>query len=88
MVYVALTPQGARDAVEACVAGGHALWIASDCLLDADVAAARSRGVRITTFSALPAGVGDQPLESALETIELHHPSELIWVERRVERID
>ena len=87
MVYLAFTAQGAREAVEACVATKGALWVASDCLLAPELQAIRARGIAVNEFLSLSSAATPEEIQDAVAALEQQHPSETIWVQHDPRRL-
>jgi hypothetical protein len=83
MVYLALDSEGAREAVEVCSVTKSALWVTADSMLEADLQAARQKGISVTNFSSLTSNATSEEIRDAVGTIREHHPSETIWIQDR-----
>ena len=79
MVFLAITPAGLKDALREASGSGSAVWCGTDAISEEDFAALR--GAYLTRL-AYELGARDPlVLEDALDTIDQHHPSEVVWIE-------
>jgi hypothetical protein len=79
MVYLALTPQGLREILEAPKAATKPIWCGADALSASEFAELGRSNVTRFCYSF---GKADKAtIKGALSTIEEHHPGERIWVE-------
>lgn len=82
MVFLAITPGGLKDALREAASCGTAVWCGADAVSEADFAA--QKGQSLTRF-AYELGARDPlALEGAFDTIDQHHPGEVVWVEAAV----
>jgi hypothetical protein len=81
MVYLALNRESALQILTLAKSTGDAVWIGSDAISEAEYQQFGSDGVKLSRFIYALTGVATSVLDEALETIELHHPGELIWVQ-------
>ncbi|WP_156116553.1 hypothetical protein [Massilia sp. 9096] len=79
MVYLALTPEGLKEILDASKAGKDPVWRSADALSKADFEKLE-RG-NVTRFTYSLANVDKATIEGALATIEEHHPGERVWIE-------
>ena len=79
MVYLALTPQGLQEILEASEAANTSVWCGADALSETEFEKLE-RG-NVTRFSYSFKNVDKATIECALSTIEDHHPGERIWIE-------
>jgi hypothetical protein len=84
MVYLALTPEGVRQAVSAGLADGSYVWIGADGTSEADCKASWGKGLKISRFVYPLANATTDVVAGALDTIAEHHPGQTIWVEARL----
>jgi len=82
MVYLALTPQGLRDILDASEAVKTPIWCSADALSEAEFEKLE-RG-NITRFTYSFADADTATIQDALATIEEHHPGERVWIESAV----
>lgn len=85
MVYLALTPQGLQeilDALDALDAANTPVWCGADAVPEAEFDKLE-RG-NITRFNYSFAGADMATMQGALATIEEHHPGERVWIESAV----
>ena len=81
MVYLALTPIGARDVVALAASGKIAVWLNAGALDATEVRRLRESGLNISTFSR-PINLSDaEAIAHAVATICTHHPGQTVWVE-------
>ena len=78
MVFLALSPKSALEAIALSKAGGHAVWVGADALTQDEFAAHLVNGAKLTRF-AYSIGSDPKAIEEAIATIREHHPSEGIW---------
>ena len=82
MVYLALTPRGLREILDALEATKTPVWCSADALSEAEFAKLDRSNVTRFTYSFTDA---DQAtIQGALATIEEHHPGERVWIESTV----
>ncbi len=85
MVYLALTPQGLREILDASDSvKTAAVWCSADALSEAEFEKLE-RG-NVTRFTYSFAETDKATIQYALATIEEHHPGERIWIESVVFR--
>lgn len=82
MVYLALTPQGLREILDALEATKTPIWCSADALSEAEFEKLE-RG-NITRFNYSFADADKATIQNALATIEEHHPGERVWIESTV----
>ncbi|MGJ9420706.1 hypothetical protein ACHAC9_23585 [Massilia sp. CMS3.1] len=79
MVYLALTPQGLQEILDTPEAVQMPVWCGANALSEADFA--KLERSNITRFIYSFENADKATIQSALSTIEDHHPGERIWVE-------
>lgn len=79
MVYLALTPQGLQEILNTPEGAKVPVWCGANALSEAEFAKLERSNVTRFTYSL--ANAGKATIQSALSTIEDHHPGERIWVE-------
>ena len=82
MVYLALTPQGLQDILNASEGAKTAIWCSADALSEAEFE--RQERGNISRFTSSFADADTATIQEALATIEEHHPGERIWIESAV----
>lgn len=75
MIFLAITPEGLRKALEVAD-GHHRIWCGSDAVSESD-----EEFKRVSCFNYPLKGADKDVLEDALETIKEHHPDQIIWIE-------
>jgi hypothetical protein len=81
MVYLALSPTAAWEAIDLARNSGAAVWVGSDALTYAEYIAAGESGISVSRFIYPLNNVEVSVLRGAIETIQEHHPNETIWVQ-------
>lgn len=79
MVFLAITPNGLKDALREATRSGTAVWCGADAVSEQDFAALKGKG--LTRFAYALGGRDPLVLEGALDAIGQHHPDEVVWVE-------
>lgn len=79
MVYLALTPQGLQEILDTPEAVEMPVWCGANALSEADFA--KLERTNVTRFIYSFENADKATIQSALSTIEDHHPGERIWVE-------
>ena len=79
MVYLAITPQGLREILDALEAVKTPVWCSADALSEAEFQKLE-RG-KVTRFTCSLASADKATIQDALATIEEHHPGERVWIE-------
>lgn len=82
MVFLAITPGGLKDALRVAVSSGTTVWCGADAVSEQDFAALKGTG--LTRFAYELGARDPRVLEGALDTIDQHHPNEVVWVEAAV----
>lgn len=85
MVYLALTPQGLREILDASEVVKTPVWCSADALSEAEFEKLE-RG-NVTRFTHSFANADKATIQDALATIEEHHPGERVWIESAVFKI-
>lgn len=81
MVYFILSRQGYDQLVASGGLPTSPLWVSGGVLSEQELSDLRSRGHDITDFqSRIDPEEPDEIMES-VDTIRLHHPGEVVWVE-------
>jgi len=79
MVYLALSPQGLQEILDTPEAAKMPVWYGADALCEDEFTKLERSNVTRFTYSF--ANADKATIQSALSTIEEHHPGERIWVE-------
>lgn len=78
MVFLAITSSGLESALQLAARTGDCVWCGADAIPEGD-GALPFRGVSRFNYSLQ--AEGQLLIQDALETIQEHHPGEVIWVE-------
>jgi len=81
MVYLALEPEAAREAIALVRKSECSVWVGSDALTGEEFQRLVAEGVKVTRFSYPLSGASPETVESAISVIEEHHPGETVWVQ-------
>lgn len=79
MVFLAITPDGLKEALRIAVDPETPVWCGADAMSEEDYGARKGRNLSRFNYA-----LGDRnapTLERAVETINEHHPDEVVWVE-------
>ncbi|OYD52398.1 hypothetical protein CGK74_18140 [Thauera propionica] len=78
-VFLAISPQGLKEAVQLASPTGSPIWCGSDAVSESEFQSLAGQSVTrfIYPLKDEPADV----IDDALATIEEHHPGATIWVE-------
>lgn len=79
MVFLAITPNGLKDALRIAVGPATPVWCGADAMSEEDYGARKARNLSRFNYT-----LGDRnthTLERAIDTINQHHPDEVVWVE-------
>lgn len=79
MAFLAITPDGLKDALREAASSGTAVWCGADAISEEEFTALKGQG--LTRFVYKLEGRDLLVLEDALDTIGQHHPGEVVWVE-------
>lgn len=79
MVFLAITVGGLNSALRQAGSSGVAVWCGADAVSEEDFAALKGNG--LTRFDYELGARAPLVLERALDTIDQHHPNEVVWVE-------
>lgn len=79
MVYLAISPNGLKEALREAARSGATVWCGADAVSEEDFDALEVQG--LTRFDYQLADRDPLVLPGALDTIDLHHPGEVVWVE-------
>jgi len=81
MVYLALEPKAASEAIRLATSAGWSVWVGSDAITQEEHYRLCGTGLSVTRFSYPLAEATPEVIADALETIGEHHPGEIIWVQ-------
>jgi hypothetical protein len=81
MVYLALEPRAASEAIRHAIDAGWFVWMGSDAISPEEHKRLSLNGAKLTRFSYPLANASPDDIASALGTIEEHHPGEIVWVQ-------
>jgi hypothetical protein len=81
MVYLALEPKAASEAIRLATDAGWSVWVGSDAITPEDHKRLSAGGARLTRFSYPLANATAEVIADALGVIEEHHPGEIVWVQ-------
>lgn len=76
MVFLAITPIGLQDALRTRMAPATPIWCGSDAVSEAEYASLV--GANVTRFIYPLRGQPEEVLAGAVDTIEQHHPGEIV----------
>lgn len=79
MVYLAISPEGLKEALGVAAPERAAIWCGADAISEEDYGELRDANVSRFNYA-----MGDREpavLKGALETIALHHPQQIVWLE-------
>lgn len=82
MVFLALEPKSAAEAIALARRTGAAVWIGSDAMSHDDHYRIASEGVNLTRFEYPLSDADATVVEDAIATVLQHHPNETVWVQR------
>jgi hypothetical protein len=81
MVYLVLEPRAASETIRLANETGCSVWVGSDSITPEEHNCLVRAGAKVTRFSYPLANVTGEIVAGALETIEEHHPGEIVWVQ-------
>ena len=81
MVYLALEPTAAREAIDLARGSECWVWVGSDALAPDEFQRLIAEGVKVTRFSQPLLGASSELVESMVSIIKQHHPDEIVWVQ-------
>ena len=81
MVYLALEPKAASEAIRVALKTGDSVWLGSDAITPEEHKRLILEGAKITRFSTPLTNATPQMIAGALGTIEEHHVGEIVWVQ-------
>ena len=81
MVFLALEPNAAAEAIAIARHTGAAVWVGSDAMTHEQHYAIAADGVNLTRFAYPLSWVEGEVVAEALETVREHHPGETVWVQ-------
>jgi hypothetical protein len=81
MVYLALEPRAASEAIRLAAIAGWCVWVGSDAITPEEHHRLCANGAQLTRFSYPLANAIPDVIADSLVTIEEHHPGEIVWVQ-------
>jgi len=81
MVYLALEPRAASEAIRLALDAGWYVWVGADAITPEEHKRFCLGGAKLTRFSYPLANATSEVIADALATIEEHHPGEIVWVQ-------
>ena len=81
MVYPAIEPSAAAEAIELSRQSGAALWLGADAIDPEEHACLVKSVLNITRFAYPLSGASEATLLQSIATVAQHHPGETIWVQ-------
>jgi hypothetical protein len=82
VVFLALDPAAAVEAIALARLSGAAVWLGSDAMTHEEHYRIAAEGVNLTRFEYPLSGADAAAVEGALATVVEHHPGETVWVQR------
>lgn len=79
MALLAITPNGLKDALRLAADSRTAVWCGADAI--SEEAYGELKVKNLSRFNYELGARDPAVLEDALDTIDLHHPDEVVWVE-------
>jgi hypothetical protein len=79
VVFLAISPNGLKDALREAARSGATVWCGAGAVSERDFDALKVP--RLTRFDYLIEERDPLALADALDTIDQHHPGEVVWVE-------
>lgn len=79
MVFLAVTPNGLKEALREAASSNSTVWCSADAISEADFDALEVPS--LTRLDYLLEGRDPLVLADALATIDQHHPGEVVWLE-------
>jgi hypothetical protein len=83
VVYLALEPKAASEAIGVAADTGWSVWVGSDAVSPEEHKQLLLRGAKLTRFSYPLASATPDVIDGALATVEEHHPGEIIWIQHK-----
>ena len=80
IVFLAISPNGLKEAIELASATGSAVWCSSDAVSEEEYQSLQ--GLPVSRFSYPLSGESLDVLQGAIYAIEEHHPGATIWTEQ------
>jgi hypothetical protein len=82
VVFLALDPDAAAQAIAVARQIGAAVWVGSDAMSHDEHYRIAAEGVNLTRFAYQLVNATAAVVDDALETVREHHPGEVVWVQR------
>lgn len=84
MVFLALEPEAAMEALALARLNGAAVWVGADAMPQDEHYRISREGINLTRFAYPLSGTDRAEVDDALATVREHHPGETIWVQARL----
>jgi hypothetical protein len=81
MVFLAIEPKAASEAINFALKAGWIVWVGSDAITTEEHKRLTSAGANVTRFSYPLSNATPEWVDSSLATIREHHPGEIVWVQ-------
>ena len=81
MVYLAIEPSGALEAIELAKTNGAVVWVGSDAITHEEHWSLGAQGVELTRFAYPLSGASAATIAESISTVVQHHPEETLWVQ-------
>ncbi len=81
MVYLALEPKVAREAIDLARTAENWVWVGSDALTPDEFQRLIAEGVKVTRFSQPLSGASSELIEGVASIVKEHHPNQIVWVQ-------
>jgi len=85
MVFLALKPAAAREAIDLARKFQCSVWVASNALNPEEFQHLVRDGIKVTRFADSLNHASSEALAYAVATVEEHHPNETIWIQHSPE---
>jgi hypothetical protein len=82
VVFLALDPSAAIEAIALTRLSGAAVWVGSDAMSHDEHYRIAAEGINLTRFEYPLSGVDTAVVNDALATVREHHAGETVWVQR------
>ena len=79
MIFLALTKEGLKNALELAEKNNDSVWCTSDAVTEREFN--KMKQPNLTRFNYSFSAVDQDAINDAIETIQEHHPGESVWVE-------
>lgn len=85
MVFLALEPAAAVEAIALARQTGAAVWVGSDAMTHEEHYRIAAEGVNLTRFIYPLVGADAAVVQDSLAAVRQHHPGQTIWVQHAPE---